>query len=96
VTVADVAVTKNLSVADVRRALDEQGQRLETCLGGARGKLVIRLTVNADGTVKGVQILSGTLTGGNAAQCAVDHFKTIRMPTTMDGREGRAVITLTA
>ena len=96
VTVADVAVTKNLSEADVRQVLNEQVPKLETCLGGARGKLVVRLTVHADGTVKTVQILSGMPAAGKAAQCVVNRLERLRMPCTKDGREGRATITLTA
>jgi len=96
VTVADVAVTKNLSEADVRQVLNEQVPKLETCLGGARGKLVVRLTVHADGTVKTVQILSGMPADGKAAQCVVNRLERLRMPCTKDGREGRATITLTA
>jgi len=96
VTVADVAVTKNLSEADVRQVLNEQVPKLETCLGGARGRLVVRLTVHADGTVKTVQILSGMPADGKAAQCVVNRLERLRMPCTKDGREGRATITLTA
>jgi Ca-activated chloride channel family protein len=93
-TIAEVAVSGNLSKADVLKALDGHKQTLASCLRGATGKLVIRLTVSAEGKVKSVQVLSGTLTGGKAAQCTVDHLKTIRLPSTKDGREGRVVVTI--
>jgi Ca-activated chloride channel family protein len=96
VTIADVAVSKNLAKEDVVRAIDGQRQKLESCTGGGKGNLVLRLTVGADGKVKSVRVLSGTLAGGKAAQCTVDHLKTIQLPSTKDGREGRVVFTLTA
>ncbi len=61
-----------------------------------RGKLVLRLTIKPDGTVKSVQILSSTFKTGKAAQCAADQLKKIRFPSTLDGKEGRAVVTLSA
>jgi Ca-activated chloride channel family protein len=92
---ADVAVSKNLRKEDVVKAIDGQRQKLESCLAGATGKLVVRLTVNPDGTVKGVQVLSSTLKSGKAVPCVADHLRKIRLSATQDGKEGRAVITLT-
>ena len=93
-TVADAAVSGNLSKTDVLEALDGQRQKLAACLAGTTGKLTIRLTVNPDGTVKGVRVLSGTLAGTKTAQCIVEHLKKIRLPATQDGKEGRAVVTI--
>lgn len=93
-TIEDAAVSGNLSKTDVRKALDGQRQKLAACLAGATGRLAIRLTVNPDGTVKGVRLLSSTLTGAKAAQCIVEHLKKIRLPATQDGKEGRAVVTI--
>ncbi|OPY10166.1 MAG: Vault protein inter-alpha-trypsin [Syntrophaceae bacterium PtaB.Bin038] len=92
--IADAAVSGNLSKTDLLEALDGQRRNLEACLAGARGKLVVRLTVNPDGTVKGVRVLSGTLTGTETAQCIVERLKKIRLPAARDGKEGRAVVTV--
>jgi Ca-activated chloride channel family protein len=92
--VADVAVSEGLSKTDVLKALNRSAAKLESCLAGAKGKLVIRLTVSPDGTVKGVRVLTNTLTGTKAAQCIVEHLKKIRLPVTQDGKEGRAVVTI--
>lgn len=95
-SIADVAVSEGLSKTEVLKALNRSAAKLESCLAGATGKLVIRLTVSPDGTVKGVRVLSSTLTGTKAAQCIVEQLKKIRLPATQDGKEGRAVVTLTA
>jgi len=93
-TIADAAVSGNLSKTDVLKALDGQRQKLAACLAGATGKLVIRLTVNPDGTVKAEKILSATLKSGKAAQCVADTVRQIRLPATRDGKEGRTVVTI--
>jgi Ca-activated chloride channel homolog len=96
VVIADLAVSQGISKEDVLKKLEEHAGKLESCLAGAKGKLVLRLTINPDGTVKSVQILSSTFKAGNAAQCTADLLKKIRMPSTQDGKEGRAVVTLSA
>jgi Ca-activated chloride channel family protein len=94
VYIVDVAVSQGLSKEDVVRKLTGQTPKLESCLAGAKGKLVLRLTIRPDGTVKGVQILSSTLKSGKAAQCAADQVGKVRLPATRDGKEGRVVVTL--
>ncbi len=94
IVIADVAVSQGLSKEDVVRKLREQTARLEPCFAGAKGKIVLRLTVSPDGTVKRVQILSSTLKSGKAASCAADQLRKIVLPVTQDGREGRAVVTI--
>ncbi|HET6490182.1 MAG TPA: VWA domain-containing protein, partial [Syntrophales bacterium] len=96
VVIADVAVSQGLSKEEVLKKLAEHTGELESCLDGAKGKLVLRLTINPDGTVKSVRILSSTFKTVKAAQCAADQFKKIRLPSTVDGKEGRAVVTLSA
>jgi Ca-activated chloride channel family protein len=96
VVITDVAVSQSLSKEDVVRKIKEQTATLDSCFAGAKGKLVLRLTISPDGIVKSVQILSSTLKSGKAAQCAVDQVRKIRLPATQDGKEGRIVITLIA
>jgi len=94
ISIADVSVSQGLSKEDVVRKLTGQTPKLESCLAGAKGKLVLRLTIRPDGTVKSVQILSNTLKSGKAAQCAAEQVRKIRLPATQDGKEGRAVVTI--
>jgi Ca-activated chloride channel family protein len=96
IVIADLAVSQGLSKEEVVRKLTGQTATLESCFAGAKGKLVIRLTVSPDGTVKRVQVLSNTLKSGKVAPCVADHLRKIRLPATQDGKEGRVVFTLTA
>jgi hypothetical protein len=88
------AVSQSLSKEDVVRKITEQTATLDSCFAGAKGKLVLRLTVSPDGTVKSVQVLSGTFKKGKAPRCVLDPLKKIRMSATQHGKEGRAVVTL--
>jgi hypothetical protein len=90
-TLADTAVSGNLSKTDVLKALEGQRRGLGSCPAGTKGKLVVRLAVHPEGTVKGVRVLSGTLAGTKAADCIVEQLKKIRLPATQDGKEGKAV-----
>jgi len=94
ISISDVAVSQGLSKEDVVRKLTGQTPKLESCLAGAKGKVVIRLIISPDGTVKSVQILSCTLKGGQAASCVAGHLRKIVLPATKDGKEGRAVVTI--
>jgi len=94
ISISDVAVSQGLSKEDVVRKLTGQTPKLESCLAGAKGKVVIRLTISPDGTVKSVQILSSTLKGGQAASCVAGQLRKIVLPATKDGKEGRAVVTI--
>ncbi|MBP8695196.1 MAG: VWA domain-containing protein [Syntrophobacterales bacterium] len=95
-TLADTAVSGNLSKTDVLKALEGQRRGLGSCPAGTKGRLVVRLAVHPDGTVKGVRVLSGTLAGTKAADCIVEQLKKVRLPATQDGKEGKAVLTFTA
>jgi Ca-activated chloride channel family protein len=96
IAIADLAVSQGLSKEEVVRKLTEQTATLESCFAGAKGKLVIRLTVDPDGTVKRVQVISSTLKRGKVAPCVADLLRKIRLPATQDGKEGRVVVMLTA
>ncbi|HEX7539222.1 MAG TPA: AgmX/PglI C-terminal domain-containing protein, partial [Syntrophales bacterium] len=96
IAIVDVTVSQGLSKEDILKKLKEQTAKLDSCLAGAKGKIVLRLTISPDGTVKSVQILSSTLKSGKASQCIADQLRKIRLPATPDGKEGRVVITLTA
>ena len=96
IAIVDVTVSQGLSKEDILKKLKEQTAKLDSCLAGAKGKIVLRLTISPDGTVKSVQILSSTLKSGKASQCIADQIRKMRLPAMPDGKEGRVVITLTA
>jgi Ca-activated chloride channel family protein len=90
----DVTVSRNLSKDVALKSLREHLQKLEPCFAPERGKVVLRVTFNADGTVKAVQVLSGALRSGAAPQCIMDRLKEVRLPATGDGKEALATVTL--
>ena len=90
----DVTVSRNLSKDAALKSLREHLQKLEPCFAPERGKVVLRVTFNADGTVKAVQVLSGALRSGAAPQCIMDRLKEVRLPATGDGKEALATFTL--
>jgi Na+-translocating ferredoxin:NAD+ oxidoreductase RnfG subunit len=96
ITISDVTVSQGLSREDILKKLNEQTAKLVSCLAGAKGKIVLRLTISPDGTVKSVQILSSTLKNGKASQCMADQIRKIKLPATPDGKDGRVVISLIA
>jgi Ca-activated chloride channel family protein len=93
ITIVDVTVSQGLSKNDILKKLNQQTATLESCFAGAKGKLVLRLAISPDGTVKSVQVLSSTLKSGKAPQCVTDQLRKIRLPATRDGKEGRVVVT---
>jgi len=92
----DVTVSRNLSKDATLKSLRERLQQLESCVAPHQGKVVLRVTFGADGAVKAVQVLSGTLSKGAAPQCIMDRLKGIRLPATGDGKEAQATVTLSA
>jgi Ca-activated chloride channel family protein len=93
-TISDVTVSQGLSKEDILKKLKEQTAKLESCLAGAKGKLVLRLTISPDGTVKSVKVLSSTFKNSKAHSCVLAALKKITMSATQDEKEGRAVVTL--
>jgi Ca-activated chloride channel family protein len=96
VIIEDVAVSQGLSKEDVRKKLEEHAATPGACLTDTSGKLVLKLTVKADGTVKRVQVLSNSFKDGRTSRCLADRLKTLRLPATLDGKEGRIIVTLSA
>jgi Ca-activated chloride channel family protein len=94
ITISDVTVSQGLSREDILKKLKEQTAKLDSCLAGEKGKLVLRLTIRPDGTVKSVKVLSSTFKNSKAHPCVLDALKKITMSATQDGKEGRAVVTL--
>ena len=71
-------------------------EKLEKCYktGLSKGKVVLTLTINADGTIKTVKTASDTLKNKTITKCIMDEMKKSIFPATADGRETTATITL--
>jgi outer membrane biosynthesis protein TonB len=69
---------------------------MEKCYTGRNlpEKLILTITLNADGTVKDVKVLSGTFRDNTIRQCVIWQVKKWQFPATTDGREVTATVTL--
>ena len=95
-TVKDVTVTKGLAKDEVLKVTQAHLSEIEKCYYGRSlpGKLVFRLTINPDGTVKEVHVISGTVKGNTINQCIIGLVKKWQFPATQDSREVKAKVTL--
>jgi hypothetical protein len=95
-TVGNVTASKGLSKEAVLQAVQERLRGLESCFrrGELRGKLVLGLTIQSDGAVKGVKVLSGALVSERIRRCIIDQIEKWRFPATQAGRDVQATVTL--
>jgi len=61
---------------------------------GLPDRLILKLIINPDGTVKKVQVLSSTSKDNNASKCIIGQVKKWRLPAPVNGREVKATVTL--
>lgn len=95
-TVADVTVSQGLSKEAVRMVVQAHLRDLEKCIvgGNPTGKVVLRLTIKSDGSVKSVEVLNGMLMSVKLRQCIIAQMKRWRLPKTQYGRDAKATISL--
>jgi len=95
-TVADVAVSKGLMKGEVLKVVQGYLREMEKCYTGRNlpEKLILTMTLYADGTVKDVKVLSGTFKDNTIRQCFIRQVKKWQFPATTDGREVTATVTL--
>jgi TonB family protein len=96
VTVNSVIVSKNLSKDAVTELARKNTVELTWCYKNTelRGTTVLKLVINADGTVKNVSVVSSTLNEQAFDQCILEKLKGWRFPSTRDGRGAEVTITL--
>ncbi|MGB5219140.1 MAG: VIT domain-containing protein [Smithella sp.] len=90
VSVVGGGLTKNgiLKIAQAHQS------ELEKCFTGKNisGSVKINLTINADGTVKKVDIATGDLKDAGSRQCLIDRVNKWRFPGTSNAREIKVII----
>jgi Ca-activated chloride channel family protein len=96
ITVNSVIVSKNLSKDAVTELARKNTVELTWCYKNTelRGAMVLKLVINADGTVKNVSVVSSTLNEQAFDQCALEKLRGWRFPSTRDGRGAEVTITL--
>jgi len=95
ITIGDIATSGGLSREFLRAAVERQMDRLEKCYkpGLSKGKVVLVLSINADGTIKTVKTVSDTLENETVTKSIIDELKKFIFPTAAGGRETKATIT---
>lgn len=92
----DVSITKGLTKDDFLKVVQAHLHEIEKCYHGSslQGKLVFRLTINPDGIVKDVRVISGIFKNKAIKQCLIERVKKWQFPATQDSREVKATVTL--
>jgi len=92
----DVRISKGLTKDDFLKIAQAHLHDIEKCYHGSslQGKLVFRLTINPDGIVKDVQVISGIFKNKAITQCLIERVKKWQFPATQDSREVKATVTL--
>jgi len=88
-----IIIIGNLSKDAVQKIIDQQVRSLLDC-GGNQGELVVKLVVNAGGTVKSVKIVSSRL-NNKAEQCVIGKIRTWMFPASSGKQETQITVTLT-
>jgi Ca-activated chloride channel family protein len=95
-SVKDVRVSTGLTRDDFLKVVQAHLGEIEQCYAGKPlpEKLILRMSLHADGTVKSVRVLPDALRNGALMQCVIGQVKKWRLPATKDGREVKVTVTL--
>ncbi len=96
VKISTLSVTGGLSRDSVRNAMEQQIQTLFACFQNVilRGTIEVRLTINANGVVKKVQLINSISRNKTADQCVLQQIKSWHFPTAVDGKDTDATVKL--
>jgi Ca-activated chloride channel family protein len=86
-------ITKEVVLDEAKKHLGD----FENCYNknGSKGKLVLSIVINKDGTIKDVKIVSGTSNNKAGDKCIIEAVKKWKLPATTDGSKAKATITIT-
>ncbi len=94
VSFSDIQVSGNRIKEEVAKVLQKNIQEIEKCFqkGKHKGKIIIKLRINPDGTVKEVIFDSNPLPA--LQKCLREQIKNWRFPVTPDGQPGEIIFAL--
>jgi Ca-activated chloride channel family protein len=92
--VKEVKVSGNLAKEEVLRAIGKQIREIKNCFppGSQPEKIILKLTINPNGTVRAVDFVSKIDAGPR--KCILENTEKWHCPATRDGLRGEIVITL--
>jgi Ca-activated chloride channel family protein len=94
VTLEEVKVSGNLAKEEVLQAMGKRIREIRNCFpnGFPPEKIILKLTINPDGTVR--EVTFGSKITAGPRKCILEHTKKWHCPATRDGLQGEIVITV--
>jgi Ca-activated chloride channel family protein len=91
-----VVVTGGINESVVRNITMAHMDELKACAAkeGLQGKVVIKIVVGPDGTIKNAQVVVNEIRGSNAEKCIMEKVKAWRFPGSQDRKEAEATVVL--
>jgi Ca-activated chloride channel homolog len=94
ITNIQVDVSDNLTKEIVQQIVEQYTISLQAaCTAIKSPKIIIKITIDAKGMVKNIEIIQGATTAPEAKSCLVKTIKKWNFPATKDGKEGTITIT---
>lgn len=96
VKIGEINVSGGQSKELIQKTVNQHIKELQRCCqkSDLRGKLVVKLVMNGNGTIKNLSIVSSELKDRNTEQCISRQIKTWQFPATEGGKEIKATISL--
>jgi len=96
VGIDSVTVSGGLSKEAVLTFVQKHIAEIERCtaISELRGNIVLELTIAADGKMRTVKVISGSLNNSNAERCVLETVKKWPFPAGQGGRQGTARVSL--
>jgi Ca-activated chloride channel family protein len=96
VGIDSVTVSGGLSKEAVLTFVQKHIAEIERCtaISELRGNIVLELTIAADGKMRTVKVISGSLNNSNAERCVLETVKRWPFPAGQGGRQGTARVSL--
>jgi Ca-activated chloride channel family protein len=95
IIVDDMIVTKGLTKSAVQKAIQTHLVELSKCSKrkNVQGEITLELTINVDGTVKNISVISGTINDVNVQQCMTEQMKKWLLPKVATGKTANITVT---
>lgn len=95
ISIVSVTIGKGLTKDEFLKVAQARKSEIEKCFDGNNfsGIIKINLTINADGTVKTVEIASDDIKDAKLRQCIIEQVKKWRFPATSNGQAVKVTIT---
>ncbi|OGP91296.1 MAG: trypsin [Deltaproteobacteria bacterium RBG_19FT_COMBO_43_11] len=95
ISIKSVTVGKGLTKDDIFKVAQAHINKIEKCFAGKKlsGTIKLNLTINSDGTVKNVEVVTGTIKDAKLRQCIIAQVKKWIFPAMTNGKEVKTSIT---